>query len=344
MSSRLTASILARNVRFGRCGTAQVLELVDEEVPPPHAGEVRVKVRAFGLNQAEIMFRHSYYFEKPAFPARLEYEASGTVDAVGEGVNGFAVGDEVSLFPLASLTRWGTWGEVVNLPADYLVRHDRPVDAIRCAAALMAFVTAHGALSGVAGMAAGDVVVIGASSSSVGLTAVALARQAGATSIALTRTREKRERLVAAGADHVVVTEEEDVASRIHDITGGEGAAMAFDPVGGPLLSDVMRGIRCQGVVVLYGRLDSRETVLPMQPLIGGALTVRGFVFSDYVADSERRRKLGNKILSDLSSGILNPIIDRVYPLSQIVEANQRMESGRQLGIIVVTIGRGDGE
>lgn len=339
----MTSPLPARNVRFHRCGDAHVLEILDEEVPPPPPGEVRIRVKAFGLNRAEILFRQGLYFEQAALPARLGYEACGVVESLGEGVHGLAPGDTVSLIPLPSLTRWGTWGEVVNLPADYLVRYDRAIDPLHSAAAWMACATAQGALVDLAKMTAGDAVVVGAASSSVGLTAIAMARRAGAVPIALTRTAEKRDRLLEAGASHVVVSDEEDVADRIRDITGGEGARIAFDPVGGPLLIDIMRGLRRRGMAVMYGRLDPRETPLPLLSLIGGGLSLHGFVFSDYVADADKRRELADMVLPGLADGTLEPVIDSVYPLSQIAQANQRVESGEQFGKIVVTTEEAEG-
>jgi NADPH:quinone reductase len=118
----------------------------EEVVLPPGPGEVQVDVHAVGLNRAEALFRRGAYVEQPELPARIGYEATGLVAAVGKGVSGFAIGDAVSLIPLPSLTRWGSWGEVVNLPADYLVRHSADLGWERLAATWMATATAYGAL------------------------------------------------------------------------------------------------------------------------------------------------------------------------------------------------------
>lgn len=316
-----------------------MLYLNEEQAPPPGPGEVQIDVRAIGLNRAEALFRRGMYLERPSFPARLGYEAAGIVASLGDGVEQFAVGDAVSLIPLPSLTRWGTWGEVVNLPASHLVRHSADLGWERMAATWMATATAYGALIGVAGMKRDDIVLISAASSSVGLTAIQIALAVGACPIALTRTSAKRAALIEAGAAHVIATAEEDLAERVAEISGGEGAAIAFDPVGGPLVEPLAASLRRGGMLIPYGRLDPRPTPFPLLEVISKGLSVRGFVFSDFVADPARRSDLARFALDALAKGVLDPVIDGVYPLEQVGAANERLESGEQFGKIVIKVG-----
>src|SRR5437764_7449553 len=107
---------MARVVRFHKTGGPEVLQIEDLEVPPPGKGEVQIGVKALGLNRAEAMFRRGQYLEDPELPARLGYEAAGTVSAVGAGVDCFKVGDAVSTIPAFSLNQYGLYGELANAP------------------------------------------------------------------------------------------------------------------------------------------------------------------------------------------------------------------------------------
>ena len=198
------------------------------------ASEVRIKVKAIGLNRAKSMWRLDDYIEPVArFPAVLGYEAAGIIDALGEGVTGFAVGDAVNVIPSFSMNQYGTYGEVVIVPLHAVVKQPASLPFTEAASIWMMFVTAYGALIEDAKVGKGDFVLIPAASSSVGLAAIQIAKYAGATPIALTRTSEKKQQLLDAGAAHVIVTSEADLVEEVMRITEGKGARVAFDPVGG---------------------------------------------------------------------------------------------------------------
>ena len=108
---------MARVVRFHETGGPEVLKIEEIDVPPPGKGEVQISVKALGLNRAEAMFRSGTYLEDPKLPARLGYEAAGTVAAIGEGVQGFKAGDAVSTIPSFSLNAYGLYGDLANAPA-----------------------------------------------------------------------------------------------------------------------------------------------------------------------------------------------------------------------------------
>src|SRR5476649_1976389 len=114
---------MARVVRFHQIGGPEVLKVEEVKVPPPGKGEVQISVKALGLNRAESMFRSGQYLEQPKLPARLGYEASGTVAAVGPGVQGFKVGDAVSTIPSFSLNEYGLYGDLANAPVHAVTHH-----------------------------------------------------------------------------------------------------------------------------------------------------------------------------------------------------------------------------
>lgn len=330
---------LPRIVSLHGHGGPEVLRFEPFEPPPPGPGEVTLAVRAIGLNRSEVMFRRGQHIEAAEFPARLGYEAAGAVMALGEGVQGLTVGDAVSLVPPPSVTRWGTYGEVVTVPAEFVVHHPPNLSWVEAAALWMAHVTAYGALVDIAGLKDGETAIVLAASSSVGLAAFQVAHAVGATVVATTRATRKWQALLEAGADHVIVTEGEDLAARVREITAGRGARVVFDPVGGPGVETLVRAMAPQGILIAYGALDPAPTPMPLFAMIAQGLTVRGYTFKEIVLDRGRCERAVAFILSGLTSGRLKPPpIAKVFPFDQIAEAHRFLESNEQFGKIVVTV------
>lgn len=225
---------MARIVRIHAYGDASVLKLEDVDVPAPAADEVQIDVKAFGLNRAEVMFRNHAYLQEAEFPSRLGYEAAGVVIAVGADVTDLQMGDAVSVIPPLDIARWGTYGEVANVPAHLAVKHPQTISFVQAAACWMQYVTAWGALVEQAKLTQGDTVLVTAASSSVALAAFQIARSVGATAIGVTRSRAKKQALLDAGAAHVIVSDEENLVERVMQLTHDQGARVVFDPIGGP--------------------------------------------------------------------------------------------------------------
>ena len=330
---------MSRIVRFHQTGGPEVLRIDEVEVRAPKAGEVRIAVKALGLNRTESMFRLGQYLEELSFPARLGYEAAGTVEAIGEGVQGFRPGDVVSTIPAFSQKDYGVYGELALVPATAVVKHPVSLSWEQAAALWMQFATAYGALIDIAQVKAGDVVLIPAASSSVGLAAIQIANLVGAMPIGLTRTNAKRRQLVDAGAVHVIATEEQDLVAEVKRLTGGKGARVAFDPVGGPTFAKLTAATAEHGILFLYGALSPEPTPLPTIDLLDKSLTVRGYVLFEITRDPKRLEMAKRFILDGLASGKLKPIIAKTFSgLDQIVEAHRYLESNQQVGKIVVTV------
>jgi NADPH:quinone reductase-like Zn-dependent oxidoreductase len=228
--------IMARVVRFHRIGGPEVLQIENLDVPAPQAGEVRINVKALGLNRAEAMFRAGQCLEKSVFPSKRGYEAARTVDAVGPGVEGLTPGDAVSTVPALPLGKYGVYGDAAVVPASAVAKHRASLSWTEAAAIWMQYLTAYGALIDIAELTAGDTVLILAASSSVGIAAMQIARRVGATPIALTRKSDKREALLKLGAASAIATEEQDVAAEVRKLTGGRGRASCLTPLAGRLL------------------------------------------------------------------------------------------------------------
>lgn len=328
---------MARIIRFHQTGGPEVLKIEQIDVPPPGNEEVQIAVKAIGLNRAESMFRQGQYIEEPKLPARLGYEAAGTVVAVGSGVSGISVGDAVSVVPSFSMNDYGMYADTVNAPAHAVVRHAPSLSWEQAAAVWMQYVTAYGALIDIAGLSRGDALVIPAASSSVGLAAVQIANRVGAVPIALTRGSAKRQVLLDAGAAHVIASDEQDLVKEIHDITGGKGARVVFDPVGGPTLAKLTQATAARGMIFLYGALSTDATPLPLFDVLGKSITIRGYVMMEITLDPQRLKQATSFINGGLADGSLKPVIAKTFPLEQIADAHRYLESNQQIGKVVVT-------
>ena len=329
---------MSRTIMFAKAGGPEVLEFTQTNVKAPGAHEVRIKVKAIGLNRAESMFRRDEYVESPKYPAGLGYEAAGIVDAVGKDVTGVAVGDVVSTMPAFSQNDYFTYGEVILVPDYAVVKHPKSLSFEEAASIWMMFVTAYGALIEDAKVTKGDFVVIPAASSSVGLAAIQLANYAGATPIALTRTSQKRKRLLEAGAVRVIATEEQDLVAEVKRITDDKGARVAFDPVGGDDFPKLISALAPQGTVYLYGALSESATTLPVLDMILRMPIVKGYNVWPTSADEARRKVAVEYIVKGLESGALKPVIDRTFKFDDMVEAHRYLESNGQFGKIVATV------
>ncbi|RKR03313.1 NADPH:quinone reductase-like Zn-dependent oxidoreductase [Kushneria sinocarnis] len=329
---------MSRIVRFHELGGPDVLRLEEVSVAPPGPGEVQIRPRALGINRAEVMYRTGQYLVQPEFPAVIGYEAAGTVEAVGEGVSEFAIGDAVSVIPAFSFADYGVHGELVNAPVHAVVRHPANLSFEQAAAAWMMYTTAYGALIDIADLQPGDTVLIRAASSSVGLAAIQIANQIGAIPVALTRTDSKRQALLDAGAQHVIATEEQDLIEAVERITAGEGARVAFDPVGGRKVRNILKTLKFGGFFFQYGALETDDLTIPVMELLGKDLTIRGYQLFEVTGDPQRMQRARDFIHAGLASGQLAPIIARSFPLEEMAEAHRYMESNSQIGKIIVTV------
>jgi NADPH:quinone reductase-like Zn-dependent oxidoreductase len=329
---------MARVVRFHKLGGPEVLQIDQIDVAPPGKGEVQIGVKALGLNRAEAMFRRGQYLEEPKLPARLGYEAAGTVTAVGPNVDGIKVGDAVSTIPSFSLNDYGLYGDLVNAPVHAVTHHPTNLSWAEAASVWMQYLTAYGALIDIAKLVRGDTVLIPAASSSVGLAATQIANRVGAVPVALTRSGSKRQALLGAGAKHVIATGEQDLVKEVRQITGGKGARVILDPVGGPTLTKLAQATSRLGIIFLYGALSPEPTPLPLFDVLSKWLTIRGYVLMEITGDAARLEKGKAFINEGLADGTLKPIVAKTFPLGEIVEAHRYLESNQQVGKVVVTV------
>jgi len=329
---------MPKTVRFYETGGPEVLKIEESPLVEPGEGEVRLKVEAIGLNRAEVMYRQGQYLENPVLPSRLGYEAAGIVDAVGPGTTGINIGDRVSTIPSFSMGSYGVYGESAVVPAYAAARYPGNLTPVEGAAIWMQYMTAFGALIEFGRLQKGASVLISAASSSVGLAAIQVAKSVGATAIAITRGADKKSFLMGAGADHVIVSDEQDLVEGVMAVTSGKGADMAFDPVAGPLLGQLAEAAAPGATIFEYGALSPAPATFPLFAALAKGLTVRGYTLFEIVKNPERLARGKQFVYSGLETGALKPVIDRTFPLGSIVEAHRYMESNRQKGKIVITV------
>lgn len=325
-------------VRFHKLGGPEVLKLEHLPLPEPDKGEVRLRVHAIGLNRAEVMFRLGRYLKEPKFPSLIGYEASGVVDAVGPGVDKDMIGKKFSSVPCFDPSKYGVYGEVAILPAHALVPYPEKLSFIEATSIWMQYMTAYGALVHFGKMNKDDFVLITAASSSVGIAAIEIVRAEGATSIATTRTQKKKAELLELGADHVIVTNDEDLPSRVNEITSGKGARIIFDPVGGKGIEKLAEAVAFQGLIFAYGNLSLEPMPYPLFAALAKGFAIRGYTLFEIVSVPELRTKAEKYIFDHIQNGIFKPKIARTFTLDHIVDAHRYMESNEQIGKIVVTV------
>jgi NADPH:quinone reductase-like Zn-dependent oxidoreductase len=329
---------MARVVRFHQLGGPEVLRIEDVSIPEPGRHEVRIRVKALGLNRADALLRSGAYIEVPTFPSGLGLEAAGIVERVGEDVEGFAPGDAVSVIPPKSMTRWPAYGELAAFPAALLVKHPPSLSWEEAAATWMQYLTAYGGLVDIGRLGEGEFVVITAASSSVGLAAIQTANRIGAIPIAITRTSNKRHALLEAGAAHVIASAEEDLEARMKEIAGSAGIRVVFDPIGGPIFEPLTAAMSPGGILVEYGGLSPEPTPFPLFTVLSRSLTLRGYLVHEITGDPARLEAAKAFILDGLTSGTLKPVIARAFSFDEIIEAHRFLESNNQFGKIVVGV------
>ena len=330
---------MPKHVEFAALGGPEVLSFVEADPAPPADTEVRIAMKAAGLNRAELLFMAGRYLVEPQLPSRIGFEGAGEVMAVGAGVDRFVPGDRVAVTPAFKQDVYRVLGQVVNIPASALEPIFEGVGYTEAAGFWMAYGTAYGILVQAGGLrdGGGQVVVVNAASSSLGTAAFQIVRAHGGISIATTRDVSKASGLKEAGADHVIVTGAENVSERIMDLTDGKGFDIACDAVGGVEGDALAQAAGLGSTMVVYGRLAGDPAPVPFVPMLGRGLTLSGFHLSWSMLDHPERRKAAVAHLNaGLASGVYAPKIDSTFGLDAVADAYRHMASNTQLGKIIL--------
>lgn len=324
-----------RIVRVHAIGGPDVLRIDRIPVLPPSPGEVGIQVHAIGLNRADVMFRRNTYIEKPVLPSRLGFEAVGTVTALGEGVEGFCIGQRVSVVPGAPLGAHGVCADWVNVPVARVISCPEGLSDVQAAALWMSYGTAYGALIEVCRIGKGQVVLITAANSTVGLAAIQIVRAVGAIPVCTVLTESLRRPVVEAGAEAVIVVESEDLAQGLA-AAAPNGLDATFDAVGGPQVADIAEATRPRGTIVIHGALSNEPTPFPLKAALRKNLSLRGYYYTEVMDDPAALSRAQSFLSDGITAGAIAPRIDRTFMLDEIAEAHAYLESGQHFGKVVV--------
>lgn len=314
-------------------GGPDVLELRDVPAPAPDPGEVRLRVAAAGVNRADLLQRLGRYPVPPGWPADIPgLEVAGTVDAVGAGVTGVAVGAR-----LMGVVGGGGYAERVCAPADTLVPVPASLDDVAAAAVPEVYLTAFDALFVQEGLKAGETVLVHAVGSGVGTAAVQLARRAGAMSIGTSRTPDKLARAAELGLD-VGLVASDDWPARVLEATHGRGIDVVLDLVGAPYVQGNLRVLAERARWIVVGVTGGPRAEVDLLVLMRRRASIRGTVLRARSVEEKTTlaRAFEADALSGFDDGSLVPVIDRVFDASDAAEAHRHMESNESFGKILL--------
>ncbi len=337
---------MTRIVRFSEFGEPSVLKLETLELPEPGAGEVRIAIEAIGLNRADAMLRVDQYIESPELPSKLGYDVAATVEAVGANVTNVAVGDRVLTIPAFSQSEHGVYGEAAIVPAIALWPWPESLSAEAAACVGVQYTTVYFALKTMGELSEGSTVLLTAATGGVGFAGIELAKQLGATVIATTRKREKAAQLSEAGADHVIVTSQEDLVARVQEITDGKGVNVVFDAIAGKTIPLLLNSLAIGGRYIMYGILDQAEPTLPVMTILAKNISLYGYTVFAYTGyplfempqQTDAVAEARDFLLPRLADGRLKPKISEIFSLEEVVAAHEALESNQQTGKIVLKV------
>lgn len=314
-----------RAVQIAKTGGPEALELVDLPAPRPAAGQVLIQHRAIGLNYIDTYHRSGLYPIK--LPATLGLEAAGVVEAAGDEVTRFKVGDRV-----AYNGTLGAYAEAAVVPADRVVGVPAEVSLETAAAVLLKGMTAEFLVRRCFHVKQGDAVLVHAAAGGVGQILVQWCKHLGATVIATVGSEAKAAIARGLGADHVVDYGQEDVAQRVAEITAGQGVAVVYDGVGKDTWPASLASLARRGMLVTFG--NASGPVPPFAPLeLGGkSLFVTRPKLFDYIATTKELDDSAAALFEVIASGAVKIDIGQTFPLAEARAAHEALEGRRTTG------------
>lgn len=317
-------------------GGPDVLELRDVRDPEVPHGHVRVRVRAAGVNRADLLQRAGFYPAPPGVPRDIPgLEYAGTVEALGRGATRFAVGDRVF-----GLVAGGAYAELV-------VAHEREIVAIPpslsdldAAAAPEAFVTAFDALVTRGRLAPGERVLVHAAGSGVGTAAIQVARALGCFVVGTSRTADKLDRCKDLGMNAGVVAAKNMFAKQVMDATGGRGVDVVIDLVGGDYVPESIACCALRGRVVLVGLTGGASATLPLGEVLRKRIEIVGTVLRSRPLEEkiEAARVLEKSLAPWLAEGRVKSVVDRTFPLAEAAKAHAYVAENTSFGKVLLTV------
>ncbi len=328
---------LMRAVRIVKGESAGGLEVVEVERPRAAADRVRVRVRAAGLNRADLLQRRGLYPAPEGAPADIPgLEFAGEVEQLGEDARAWELGQRVF-----GITAGGAQAEYVVVPESHLAEIPEGLSWTEAAAVPEVFITAHDALFTQAELEMGERVLVHAAGSGVGTAAVQLARAAGAGAIYGTaRTEEKLSRAREFGLDEGIAigNEPRAFAEAVRGWTKGAGANVILDLVGGSYLEANLEALAPRGRLLLVGTLGGSRAQLDFRRVMGKRLKIIGTVLRARSTEEKARavRRFAAHVVPLLARARVRPVLEAAFPLDEVSAAYERLESNQTFGKIVI--------
>ncbi|MBK7954792.1 MAG: NADPH:quinone oxidoreductase family protein [Candidatus Accumulibacter sp.] len=310
------------------------LRLEEVAIPRPGPGQVRIRVRACGVNFADSLITRGQYQQQPQLPFSPGFEVSGEVLELGAGVQGISIGERV-----IAMTPHGGYAEQVIADSKRCVPMPAAMPWEHGAAFPVVFGTAHVALWHRARLRAGETLVVHGAAGGVGLTAVAIGKQMGATVIATANGAEKLQVAGEHGADHLIDCSREDPRARIKELTDGRGADVVYDPVGGELFTASLRSMAFEGRILIIGFAGGSVPQIPANHLLVKNVDVIGLNWPAYAELNPRvMTESFQTLIQWYLDGAIQPHVWATYPLAEAVEALDQVLTRKSTGKVVITV------
>ncbi|MBI1280943.1 MAG: zinc-binding dehydrogenase [Anaerolineaceae bacterium] len=326
-------------VQFDRHGGADVLKVVDIDIPQLGANDVLVHNQAIGVNYVDVQHRQGGYYPV-GLPLIPGIEAAGIVEAVGANVRALQAGDRVAYAGYMG----GNYAEYTRVPVDKLVPVPDEITFEQAAGGLMQGLTAYVLTQQVYPVKSGDWVLVQAAAGGVGLMLVQLAKAYGATVIGTVSSASKATAARKAGADHIVLYTQEDFHASVMGLTQNEGVHVVYDAVGQTTFEQGMRSLRKRGHMVVYGQTSgSGPLMLDVNRLSGitensfaGSLTVTWAAASHYIEDHKDLLACARAVFDLMAADRLKIQIAKQLPLNQAADAHRLLESRQVAGKVLL--------
>src|SRR5690606_36945559 len=322
-----------RAIEIDGKGGPEVLKLVERPMPEPGPGEVRIRIAAAGVNGADLAQRRGVYPPPEGASDLPGLEVAGTIDALGEGVTGFAEGDRV-----CALLTGGGYAQYCTVPAGQVLVLPENIDMIVGAGLIETLATVWANVFEAGRLKAGETLLVHGGTSGIGTTAIQLAKLFGARVFATCGSAEKAERCLALGADRAINYRTENFAEVVKSEV--KGVDVILDIIGGPYLDGNIRSLARGGRLVFIAFNGGRTGELDIARVMMNGLTVTGSTLrSRPVAEKARLiAAVQKEVWPLLASGAFSPVIDSSYRLEEAAEAHRYMETSNHIGKIVLTV------
>lgn len=330
-------------------GDFDVLKYEEIDTPKPRPGNILVKVLAAGINRFDHYLREGSVVPELPFPHILGADAAGEVAELGAGVTGFRIGERVipvpgfplkeedydirpaataPSFTLPGLGIWGTYAQYIEVPARFVVKDHTGLAPPEAATLPVVLATSVRSIREVGGVKAGDKVLVHSGASGSGSMLIQVAKALGAQVATTVRDEAKGEFAKKLGADLVINTRKEDFVARVKEWTGGRGADVVIDNLGGEVLAKSIEAVKPLGAVVAYGFAAGPQVSFDIRSLFFAQKQLRGSMASDATD-----LKWG---LEQVKAGKIKPVLDRALPLSQAAEAHRLIATNQVKGNLVL--------